>query len=88
MGKADKHSTKLRRKSSGAIFKKRIFRGNQNIPAPNTCSSQIQLTSISNREENKNLLSALAKKLQCLNKMNISNSYELMLMALKKVPVM
>ena len=29
MGKAVKHSAMLRRKSSGAIFRKRVFRGNQ-----------------------------------------------------------
>ena len=29
MGKAVKHSAKLRRKSSGAIFKRRVFKGNQ-----------------------------------------------------------
>ena len=46
MRKAVKHSGDLRRKSSGAIFKKSVFRGNQNIPVPNTCSSQIWLTNI------------------------------------------
>ena len=64
----------LRRKSSGAIFKKRVFRGNKNTPAPNTCSSQTQLTNITNREENKNVLSASARKLISLNKMNISTA--------------
>ena len=61
----------LRRKSSGAIFKKRVFRGNKNTPAPNTCSSQTQLTNVTNREKNKNVLSPSARKLQSLNKMNI-----------------
>ena len=40
MRKAVKHSANLKRKSSGAIFKKSVFRGNQNTPVPNTCSSQ------------------------------------------------
>ena len=74
MGKAVKHSAKLRRYSD-AIFKKRVFRGNQNTSVPNTCNSQTQLTNITNGEENKNVLSASARKLQSLNKMNISTLY-------------
>ena len=74
MGKAVKHSAMLRRKSSGAIFRKRVFGGNQNTTVPNTCSSQTQITNITNREENNNLLSASARKLQSLNKMNISTA--------------
>ena len=74
MGKAVKYSAMLRRKSSVAIFKKKVFRGNQNTLVPNTCSSQTQLTNITNREENKNVLSASARKLQSLNKMNISTA--------------
>ena len=74
MGKAVKYSAMLRRKSSVTIFKKKVFRGNQNTPVPNACSSQTQLTNITNREENKNVLSASARKLQSLNKMNISTS--------------
>ena len=74
MGKAFKHSAKLRRKFSGVIFDKRVFRGNQNTPVPNTCSSQTQLTNITNREENENALSPSARKLQSLNKMNISTA--------------
>ena len=73
-GKTVKHSAMLKRKSSVAIFEKRVFRGNQNTPVPNTCSSQIQLTNITYREENKNELLASARKLQTLKKMNISTA--------------
>ena len=74
MGKTVKHSAMLKRKYSVAIFKKRVFRGNQNTPVPNTCSSQIQLTNITYREESKNELLASARKLQTLKKMNISTA--------------
>ena len=50
MGKAVKHSAKLRRKSSGTIFQKRVFRGNQKTPVPKACSSQPQLINITNRD--------------------------------------
>ena len=75
MGKAVKHSAKLRRKSLGTIFKKRVFRSiYQNTPVPKACSSQIQVTNISNREDNEYVLSASARKLQSLNKMNTSTT--------------
>ena len=86
MRKAVKHSAMLKRNSSVAIFRKRDFRGNQNTPTTNTCSSQTQLTKIINSEENKNVLSASARKLQPLNKMKIQ--LRLMLTTLKKLPVM
>ena len=74
MGKAVKHSAKLRRKSSGTIFKKRVFRGNQNTPVPKACSSQTPLTDITNRQDSENVLSTSARKLQSLNKINISTA--------------
>ena len=74
MGKAVKDCAKLRRKSSGTIFKKRVFRGNQNTPVPKACSSQTPLTDITNRQDSENVLSASARKLQSLNKMNLSTA--------------
>ena len=74
MGKAVKYSPKLRRKFSGAIFKKIVFRGNQNTPVPKASSSQTQFTNIINREDSENILSASARKLQSLNKMNVSTA--------------
>ena len=56
MGKAVKHSAKLRKKSSGTIFNKRVFRGKQNTLLPKACSSQTQLTNITNRKDNENVL--------------------------------
>ena len=41
---------------------------------PNTCSSQTQLTNITNRKENKIVLSTSARKLQSLNKIDISTA--------------
>ena len=72
MGKAAKHKAKLRRKSSGTIFKKRVFRCNQNTPVPKACSSQTPLTNITNRQDSENVLSASARKVQSLNKMTLS----------------
>ena len=74
MGKAVKYSPKLRRKFSGAIFKKIVFRGNQNTPVPKASSSQTQFTNIINGEDSENILSVSARKLQSLNKMNISTA--------------
>ena len=74
MGKAVKHSAKLRRKSSGTIFNKRVFRGKQNTLLPKACSSQTQLTNITNRKDNENVLQASARKLQSLNKTSTSTA--------------
>ena len=67
MGKAVEHSAKLRRKSSGTILQKRVFMGNQNTPVPKACSSQTQLTNITNKEDSETVLSASTRKLQSLN---------------------
>ena len=61
MGKAVKHSAKLRRKSSGTIFKKRVFRGNQKTPVPKACSSQPQLINITNRDRDGSRTAATSK---------------------------
>ena len=73
MGKAVKHSAKLRRKSWGTIFRKRVFKGNQNTPVSKAAALK-QLTNITNRRDSENVLSASARKLQSLNKVNISTA--------------
>ena len=64
MGKIVKHSAKLRRKSSGTIFKKRDFRGDQNTSVPKAWDTLPQLSTSTNGQESQDALSTSARKLQ------------------------
>ena len=65
MGKVVKNSAKLLGgKSSGTIFKKRDFRGNQNTSVPKACDTLPQVSTSTNGQESQDALSASARKLQ------------------------
>lgn len=61
---AVKHSATLRGKSSGTIFKKRDFRGNQNASVPTAWDTLPQLSTSTSGQESQDALSAPARKLE------------------------